>query len=222
MDLHAFPDQPSWLDALLDHWNRVGGQALLSRGEFFVALSGGSTPASFYRALAQRPWSWEATRLFIGDERWVPHDDPRSNYRMIYQSFYPRPVQIERWKTELPRPEDAALDYARRLKHILRDPPRFDLLLLGIGNDGHTASLFPSTSGLHETQALTTWHYVDAVRMPRLTFTYPLIHLAREVWFLATGPDKKIWIDKILSGATDFPAARVTCATTPPQIFYHP
>ncbi len=222
MELHAFPDEPSWVEALLTAWDEVGGEALHARGEFFVALSGGSTPSVLYRALARREWAWGATRLFIGDERWVPHDHPQSNHRMIYESFYPRPVQIERWKTELPKPEDAAADYARRIKQVLRDPPRFDLILLGIGSDGHTASLFPGTTGLREKEALATWHYVDVARMPRLTITYPLIDLARQVWFLATGPEKKPWIDRILSGATDFPAARVTCALTPPKIFYHP
>lgn len=222
MELLTFPDTSSWVQGLLDAWDQIGGEALHDRGEFFVALSGGNTPATFYNALAKRDWPWGATRLFIGDERWVPHDHPQSNYRMIYESFYPRPVQIERWKTELPKPEDAAADYARRIKQVLRDPPRFDIVLLGIGTDGHTASLFPATTALGEKVALATWHYVDVVRMPRLTVTYPLIDLARQVWFLATGPDKKSWIDKMMAGAEDFPAARVTCALAPPKIFYHP
>lgn len=222
MEFHTFPDQVTWLEGLLGQWDRAGGTALHERGEFFAALSGGTTPAPFYQALARRNWAWEASRFFIGDERWVPHDHPQSNHRMIYESFYPRPIRLERWKTELPKPEEAAAEYERRVRNLLHDPPRFDLILLGIGNDGHTASLFPGTTGLTVQDRLTTWHYVDAARMPRLTFTYPLLHLAREIWFLASGPEKKVWIDRMLAGRTDFPAGRVTCAGAPPKIFFYP
>lgn len=221
MKLSSFPDSASWLNALLEAWQEVGGEALHSRGEFFVALAGGSTPASFYRALGKLNWPWSATRFFIGDERWVPQDHAESNYRMIYESFYPHPIQLERWKTELPKPEEAAIDYAKRLKQTLCEPPRFDLVLLGIGNDGHTASLFPKTPGLAEREKITVSHYVDAVRASRLTITYPLIRQSRHVWFLAQGPSKKPWVEK-MAGSTDksFPAAQVECELTEPEIFF--
>jgi len=211
MERIDFSTEGAWLDGLLEAWKAVGGASIHARGDFKVALSGGSTPGSFYKALAKTEWPWEATKFFIGDERWVPIVHSQSNYRMIYESFYPHKIQLTRWKTELTKPEEAASDYERILKQELSSPPRFDLILLGIGDDGHTASLFPGTKGLPEEKRLTFSHYVPQVEASRLTITYPLIALAREVWFLARGEKKKPWVEKMATGAdTSFPAAKVS------------
>ena len=221
MKLLTFPNSESWIAGLIEEWQRAGSSAIDQRGEFFVALSGGSTPAAFYKALAASSWGWSATRLFLGDERDVPLDHKDSNYRMVHESFYPHQVKIERWKTELEDPVATAEDYARRLKNIVCQPVRFDLILLGIGNDGHTASLFPGTTGLEEKHRLTTSVWVPQVEQHRLTFTYPLIKQSRAVWFLANGPSKSPWIQKMVEGTDrSFPASRIECDAEEPKIFF--
>lgn len=221
MQLLRFPDESTWLDGLVSHWQEIGSQALQLRGEFVVALSGGSTPAVLYKKLAASKWPWEATTLYIGDERWVPRDHKDSNYRMIFESFYPHQIKLERWKTELAKPEEAAVDYSKRIKNHLLNT-KFDLVLLGIGTDGHTASLFPGTSALGIEDRLTTANWVEQHDCNRLTFTYPLIKQARNVWFVASGDSKKPWIDKMASGTdTSFPAARVECEGSEPVIFFN-
>jgi len=223
MKLLSYPDSPSLISALVEEWKNIGSQAIHQRGEFNVALSGGSTPAIFYRALAASDWGWSATRLFLGDERDVPLDHKDSNYKMAYEAFYPHQVKIERWKTELEDPVATADEYGKRIKNILCQPVRFDLILLGIGNDGHTASLFPGTSGLNETVKITTSAWVPQVEQHRLTFTYPLIKQSRAVWFLATGPSKEPWIQKMVAGTDkSFPAARIECDGEEPKIYFHP
>ena len=221
MKLQSFETADQWLDALLEKWNETGGAALHERGVFHAALCGGSTPRPFYEKLARANWPWDATHLFIGDERWALPESPQSNYRMIYEALYPRRVQLERWKTEMSRPVDAARDYQKRIEKILGHPPRFDLMLLGIGEDGHTASLFPGSEALEETEKLTLSCGVPKLSMLRLTMTYPLICQAREIWFLAQGPSKKLWIDRMIAGNDrSFPAARVANKSGLVSIFY--
>ncbi len=207
-----FESENSWIEALIKAWQEAGSNALQKRGNFTVSLSGGASPESFYKALSKIEWPWSSTRLFIGDERWVPADHKDSNYHMIYESFYPRAIQLERWKTELQKPEEAAADYERRLHKELAHPTRFDLVLLGIGNDGHTASLFPGTKALEESSKLAVSNWVPQADAMRLTLTYPLFKLAREIWFVSKGAGKQPWIEKMALGqGTDFPAGRITC-----------
>jgi len=207
-----FPTESAWIEALLAAWQKCGAEALQKRGSFTVALSGGSSPESFYKALSRIEWPWSSTKFYIGDERCVPIDHKDSNYRMIYESFYPHTIQLERWKTELAKPEEAAIDYERRLRRELGDPPRFDLVLLGIGNDGHTASLFPETKALLETSRLAVSNWVPQVDAMRLTLTFPMLSRAREIWFVSKGQGKQSWIEKMTAGTgTDFPAGQITC-----------
>jgi 6-phosphogluconolactonase len=221
MELISSATEAAWLDTLTTRWQEMGGEALTARGSFKAALSGGSTPGTFYRHLARLEWPWEATHLFVGDERLVPAEHKDSNYRMIYEAFYPRKITLERWKTESVRPEDAATDYEKRLRVELSDPPRFDLIMLGIGDDGHTASLFPATAALQEETKLCVLNRVPQLETFRLTFTYPLIRLAREVWFVTRGPKKLPWIEKMVAGTdASFPAARVTTENGPVKIFH--
>lgn len=234
MELHQFSNSEAWLEDMVARWKELGGKAVRARGTFYVALSGGNTPRPFYEKLARSDWPWSGTHLFIGDERVVPAEDPQSNYRMIYRALYPHLVRLERWKTELPRPEAAAREYSQRITQQLGYPPRFDLILLGIGDDGHTASLFPGTSALHETERWTAHNFVPQLRAYRLTFTYRLFDYAREVWFLARGASKRPWIERMVSGPViskrdddqasvaeePFPAARVKCHHGPVRIFF--
>jgi 6-phosphogluconolactonase len=199
----------------------VGGEALARRGAFHVALSGGSTPSVVYKALARTKWPWSATQLYIGDERCVPPDHRDSNFKMIYEAFYPVKPHLHRWKTELGDYARAAVDYEHLLKRETGDPPRLDLILLGIGEDGHTASLFPGTAGLHEEARSIVLHEVPQLKTKRLTITYPVIRRARAVWFLSRGKTKASYVQKMAAGeGQDFPAGRVTCDAAPPQIYH--
>jgi 6-phosphogluconolactonase len=215
-----FDNEQDWIAALIAGWQEIGSDALQKRGTFNVALSGGASPGSFYRALSKTGWAWSATHLFIGDERWVPSDHKDSNYRMIYEAFYPLTINLERWKTESFTAENAAADYERRLIRDLGQPPRFDLVLLGIGNDGHTASLFPDSRALQETAKYCTASWVPQTRSQRLTFTYPTLNQAKEIWFVSKGAGKQPWIDRMVEGKSpDFPAANVTTERGDIKIF---
>lgn len=207
-----FDTEEAWLGALVERWTEVGVLSLRARGSFNVCLSGGSSPAAFYQALSKISWTWDATKLFIGDERRVPPDHQESNYRMIYEAFYPKRVSIERWQTESGDWEGAVRDYGRRMQAAVGDPPRFDLMLLGIGTDGHTASLFPGTRALQERERVTVVNAVPQLPSTRLTITYPVIENSREIWFLSKGAAKQPWIDKMTGGEDhSFPAGAVTC-----------
>lgn len=217
---HRFDHESDWLAALIAHWQATGSAALHKRGVFNVALSGGASPVGFYRALSKSGWAWSATHLFIGDERWVPLDHPDSNYHLIYTAFYPLPVRLERWKTELPKAADAAADYERRLIRELGQPPRFDLILLGVGNDGHTASLFPGTKALRENVKFTAADWVPQMDAQRLTLTYPTLRQAREIWFLTKGADQQPWVQRLMQGLdATFPAGAVAIERGEIKIF---
>lgn len=215
-----FDSQESWLAQMVEDWKEIGSQAIQERGTFLVALSGGSTPEAFYKALAESDWPWSSTHLFIGDERSVPAEHADSNYRMIFKSFYPHNVKLERWTTEANEPAECAADYSKKVEGACGQPARFDLVLLGIGNDGHTASLFPGTEALNEQEKLIVPNWVPQMETQRYTFTYPLIHQSREVWFIAKGEGKQPWIEKMVAGVVDdFPAANVTMEFGTPKIY---
>jgi 6-phosphogluconolactonase len=154
MTLHEFSHPEAWLDAMVAGWEALGGPALKARGTFNVSLSGGSTPKPLYQKLATLKWPWSATHLYLGDERWVSPDHKDSNYRMVQEAFHGTGVNIERVRSEIGTAEIGARDYEKRIRTNLGDPPRFDLILLGIGDDGHTSSLFPDTAALKETKLL--------------------------------------------------------------------
>jgi 6-phosphogluconolactonase len=215
-----FDNETDWIAALIAKWQEVGSEALQKRGVFNVALSGGSSPESFYRALGKIKWPWSATHLFIGDERCVPLDHKDSNYRMIYEAFYPQNIKLERWKTELFTAENVAADYERRMIRDLGQPPRFDLVLLGIGNDGHTASLFPGTKALLEDAKYAVPNWIPQLNTHRLTLTYPTLRQAKEIWFVSKGAGKQEWIERMEQGTSpEFPAAAVTTERGEIKIF---
>lgn len=183
-------------------------EAIAQRERFNIALSGGSSPKKLYELLASDRYKtrieWNKVFFFFGDERYVPLNDSASNYLMAERALF-EPLSIPRphvfaVNTEL-TPTEAAHDYERRLLHHFRDPHcRFDLVLLGLGDNSHTASLFPFTTVLQEQKALVKEVYVDEVKMFRVTFTAPLINAARVIVFLVYGASKAEAVYNILKG----------------------
>lgn len=189
-------------------------EALLREGQgpFRLSLSGGSTPRKLYGILARRSLPWERLHVFLGDERCVPPDHPDSNYRMVRETLLagaPLPLErVHRWRTELP-PREAAAEYEEELsREFGPGVPAFDLVLVGMGEDGHTASLFPGTPALAVTDRLTAANPVGGDKGWRLTFTYPLLNAARRILFLVAGSSKAPALGRVLAGE-DLPAARV-------------
>ncbi|MEJ2207506.1 MAG: 6-phosphogluconolactonase [Anaerolineae bacterium] len=197
--------------------------AVESHGRFSVALSGGSTPEGTYRLLASEPYRdqipWDRVHLFWGDERCVPPDDPGSNYRLADQvliSRVPIPAgNVHRMPGEL-APEAAARAYRRELEEFFCGPvPRLDLVLLGLGSDGHTASLFPGADALEEVTDMVVAVEADYEGRPaqRVTLTLPAINAARQVLFLVSGESKAGIVAQVLGSRTGpLPAERV-CPT---------
>jgi 6-phosphogluconolactonase len=192
-----------------------------SRGRFAVCLSGGSTPRRLYQLLAQQPFHermpWDRVHWFWGDERFVPWDHPDSNYGMVRAALLtqaPIPAGNIHGIETRGRPADAARDYERVLKSYhgfeALDParPLFDVMLLGLGPDGHTASLFPGTDVLEERDR---WvgEVIGAKPEERITLTYPVLESSQHVAFLVAGADKREILARVLAGDRGLPAARV-------------
>jgi 6-phosphogluconolactonase len=198
-----FADAPALVAGATDFIATEAAAAIAARGNFSIALSGGNTPKPVYEALAGKPLDWRQIHLFFGDERCVPPDDPRSNYHMAKAALIDRvaipPGNIHRMRGE-DEPNAAASAYAEEIKSALRPDARFDLVLLGLGDDGHTASLFPGLAAVSETERTVLACYVESVGMWRLTLTPPSINGARRVAFLVSGADKAIMIHRVLQG----------------------
>lgn len=197
--------------------SRIAGilrRALERRGRARVALSGGKTPRETYRLLAQPPHrdalDWPLVEVFWGDERCVPPDHPESNYRMALEALlFDLPIpkrNIHRMRGEAD-PAAAAREYQETLRVAFqvsgREVPRFDLVLLGMGLDGHVASLFPGSPALQEPARLVVATYVQKVRGWRLTLTPRVLTAARHVLFLVTGAEKAAIVRDVLEGPAD-------------------
>lgn len=222
MTLHEFPHPEAWLDAMVAGWEALGGPALKARGTFNVSLSGGSTPKPLYQKLATLKWPWSATHLYLGDERWVSPDHKDSNYRMVQEAFHGTGVNIERVRSEIGTAEIGARDYEKRIRTNLGDPPRFDLILLGIGDDGHTSSLFPDTAALKETKLLMAPNFVPKLGVWRVTSSYTLLRYARAIWFVTRGPSKDPYIRALAAddATASFPAAKVRSDRGTSEIYH--
>ena len=193
---------------------RVVRAAIGGQGRFTVALSGGSTPKALYSLLAANyaDFAWNRIFLFFGDERHVPPNDPDSNYRMVNESLLAKiaiPAEnVFRVKAENPDAAAAASDYEAQLRRFFElrpedrpgEFPRFDLILLGMGPDGHTASLFPDSPALDEQARLVVANWVAKFNTHRITFTFPVLNRAAEVMFLASGADKADMLHQVLEG----------------------
>jgi 6-phosphogluconolactonase len=193
-------------------------KANAERNEFRIALSGGNTPALVYARIATeaRDFPWDRIRFTFGDERCVPPDDSQSNFRMARENlFLPAAVpekSIMRMRGEID-PQISALEYEQQLDAIAaeRGEPIYqhDLILRGLGDDGHTASLFPGTAVLEEIARRGVANFVPKLNAWRLRFTYPLLNRARHILFLVGSSKSPQLIERVLAGDRQFPAAQV-------------
>jgi 6-phosphogluconolactonase len=183
----------------------IARSSIAARGRFTLVLAGGSTPEKTYRLLGdehqETDWDWSSTWLFLGDERFVPAEDERSNLSMIQRALLshisiPAP-QVVPIPTTLPNAEAGALRYAEQISSIFgvnatANPPAFDLVLLGLGDDGHTASLFPGKPALSETKRWVVASPPGRLPPPveRVTLTFPILNRARNILFLVAGANK--------------------------------
>lgn len=194
----------------------LASQKIESGGRFSVALSGGSTPKLLYNELVSRfhdRLDWGKVDFFWSDERYVPIDHPDSNMKLALDNLL-RPLGIDDSHiylidTSLP-PAEAAEDYQDRILAYFNRDPRFDLILLGLGADGHTASLFPMTKAVLEPTHWVEANYVPKLKAWRITFTFSLINSAYNVLFMAAGADKAPVVADIILKKSTFPAAKVT------------
>ena len=192
-------------------WARVAREAVDTRGEFSIALSGGETPRRLYEAMASEPWldqtPWAETHVFWGDERRVPASHPDSNYRMAWETLLQYvpvpPEQIHRM-----RGEDLVNSAVRHYVDVLqrhfklgrREWPRFDLILLGMGEDGHIASIYPGTRAFSDRSSLVVAFEVPQLGVERMTLTLPVINNARHILFLVAGEAKAETLQAVLEG----------------------
>jgi 6-phosphogluconolactonase len=219
--IEILPTAADLFHAAAKEFVRVGRQAIGAQGRFSVALSGGSTPKSLYSLLASSypDFPWARAYFFFGDERHVPPTDPESNYRMVNEALLSKvsiPMQnVFRVKAENPDAAAAAAEYESQLRKFFAlkpaEFPRFDLILLGLGPDGHTASLFPGSAGLKEQSKIVIANWVEKFKTHRISFTFPVLNRAAEVMFLASGPDKSEILRQVLEGENTppYPAEQV-------------
>lgn len=208
MELHIEKDTQA-LSASLAEWiNDYIQQVLEKKDRFTFVLSGGSTPKALYALLAQSPYkesiAWEKLHFFWGDERAVPFEDSRNNARMCYDELLDKvPVKAENihiMRTDI-TPEESAAEYGQILKtYFDGSETTFDFVLLGMGDDGHTLSLFPGTEVIHEEHALATSFFLQAQDMYRITLTAPVVNRAACVAFLAAGAGKAEVLKQVLQG----------------------
>lgn len=205
-------DADAFADAAAAFFIESAIASVAARGACSIALSGGSTPRAVFARLAgdeaaRLKVSWRQIDWWWSDERAVPPDDPDSNFRMAFESLLRHvpidPARVHRLKGEA-EPVQAASEYERDIRAAFGaaapEIPRFDLVLLGLGADGHTASLFPGTAALAERERLVVANDVPAMRTVRLTFTLPLINRARRVAFLVSGAEKASILARVLEG----------------------
>lgn len=192
---------------------RVGQETVRRSGRFTVALAGGSTPKTLYNLMATDPGlrsgvPWDKMLVFFGDERHVGPDHPDSNYKMAWDAMLSKaplaPEQISRIKGEYEDTEKAAREYEQEIRRRFQlnqgEFPRFDLILLGMGNEGHTLSLFPGTRALHETKRVVTRNWVGKLFTERVTLTAPAANNAANVVFMIAGLDKALALKGVLEG----------------------
>ncbi len=217
-NIFVFETQEQLAQAAADHFAVKASEAIAACGRFSVALAGGQTPARTYELLAtetsQSPVDWNRVHIFFGDERCVPLDHPDSNYRLANETLIrrvPVPAQNVHSVKDADDPVTSAESYEQELRSFFSglDWPRFDLILLGLGNDGHTASLFPESSALNEDHAWVVANRVEQLRAYRITLTPPAINNAVNIAFLVAGKEKAAALAAVLNGQFEpkrFPA----------------
>jgi 6-phosphogluconolactonase len=215
-DLVVVADQAALALKAAELFAETADRAMARAGRFTAALSGGSTPKLLYSLLAAEPYRsrvpWRQTHVFWGDERCVPPDYPDSNFGMAKATFLDRvtvpPEQVHRMQAEREDLDVAAREYEADIARTFGvpptgEPPTLDLILLGMGADGHTASLFPHTEALHETRRWVVRNYVPKVAANRLTMTAPIINRGAMILFLVAGTDKAHVFREVLEGPAD-------------------
>ena len=206
MDLYVLKTADEVLRDLADYFVATANQAIAARGRFAVVLSGGSSPKKLYELLASPAYraqvNWDQVYFFFGDERNVPQTSPESNYLMaktaLFDPLVIRPAQVFAVETDLD-PAEAAAQYGVAIEEFFGEEKAvFDLILLGLGDNAHTASLFPRTTVLHEKTVGVKEVWLPEQQGYRITFTAPLINQARAVAFLVYGADKALAVQQIL------------------------
>ena len=216
-DVQTFPDTQTLFQGVAERITSTLEPIARERGKATFVLSGGSTPQAVYRLLATPPYRervpWHAIHYFWGDERCVPPTDPASNFKMAWDALLSHVAipedRIHRISGELPDPEEAALAYENEIRTACgSDPPRFDLVLLGLGDDGHTASLFPGTEW--DEQRLVIANFIPKLQAIRISMTPRILNAAAEVVFLTAGIEKAPALAGVLNDPkTQFPAALI-------------
>lgn len=215
-EVRCLDDAEALCAAAADAFVRAGRRAIEARGKFRVALSGGSTPKRLHGLLTRSPYreqvAWERVEFYFGDERAVAPEHLDSNYRMARESLF-NPLEIDASRVHRMHAERRDLDAAARAYEALiaedfgvavgSPPPRFDLIMLGMGTDGHTASLFPNTRALRERDRWVVNNDVPQLSASRMTLSYPLINRAERVVFLISGRDKAEALARVLEGPED-------------------
>ncbi len=207
--LQIFKDKDQISKAGAELFVKTAQEAVNKNGRFTVALTGGNSPVELYKLLAQSPYKeqmpWQNTFVFWGDERWVPLSDEKSNAKMAFDTFLdkvpiPKSQIYPMWEDNM-EPEAFALKYEQLLQeHFKHESPQFDLIHLGMGDDGHTASLFPGTDVLHEKTRWVQAYYLEPQSMYRITLTAPLINQAKLINFLTFGSSKAPALHEVLQG----------------------
>jgi 6-phosphogluconolactonase len=219
VEVKIVPDNAALAQTAAQEFHRLAEAAVQERGRFSVALSGGNTPRTVYSLLASEHTQlpWHGIHVFFGDERLVPPDDPDSNFRMASESLLEKvsipQENVHRIHSELGA-DTAAKKYDEELRQFFKlsdhDWPRFDLIFLGLGDDGHTASLFPGSKALTEASSRVTANWVEKLQIFRITLTFPVLNHAAEVAFLVSGAGKaKILANVLRPGAKTYPAQSV-------------
>lgn len=211
--IHLFPDLDALSDAAVERIAEIAAKSVAQRGAFHIALSGGATPRHLYERLARAPYvstiDWSRVHIHFGDERCVPPDHPDSNFRMANAALLTHvpipPEQIHRINADLAYVRQCAAAYAAVLMSSLpvsNNVPQFDLVLLGIGPDGHIASLFPATGSALSERRPVTAVYADSMRAWRISITLPVINQARHILLLAAGANKAEILQRVLRDDT--------------------
>lgn len=229
-ELRVFDDLDGLTRGAAEEITKSAEEAIAARGRFTIALSGGDTPKPAYRLLAQEPWrgriDWSRVHVFWGDDRHVPPDHPESNFGMAHEALLSKvpipPGNVHRMRAEKPA-ERAAIDYEWTLRSAFDlgdlgeggERPRFDLVLMGIGEDGHTASLFPGSEAVREQRRLVIAPWVSSLGVYRITLTAPVFNRAALALFLVSGETKAEALKAVLQG--DFQPDRFPAQIVRPE-----
>lgn len=230
MKINVFENEDEVLNALANYFVETAASSIASHGQFSVALSGGNSPKKLYELLASSSFKdkveWNKVHFFFGDERYVPHTDPQSNYLMAKKALF-EPLGLS-FKQIFPvdtsvSPEEAAKKYTTDINYYFAGTEvRFDLILLGLGDNSHTASLFPQTGVLHDTTVSVKDVFLEDQKVYRITMTAPLINQAHHIAFLVYGEGKAVAVHHVIEDKRDieiYPAQLIKSQGTDLQWF---